>query len=277
MKKLIILLFLLPLLATNNKAAAQWFLDTATPEEATVRDQPFRYLENEIQQKLCDQNLGIDQDNNFKFLTDNPDWRLVLRGKGIHRFNFTDDGGICIIKLKENSSAYKTIFNRQVQLSQDLSAAIQAGKAKIGGPEDKKEDRLNQQLEDDKQFVQIHVTLNDDRVQGKELQDFRAARVMQIKNIPGVQQTVLYCEYPEEDDPDTTYRAVLYLGNFPKYSGKMVPVHFKSYRSEPWTDKQHSGAPVIENISIGISGYQYNRMMKVIHNIDWAGLDKFIK
>lgn len=115
------------------------------------------------------------------------------------------------------------------------------------------------------------------RIPGKKLQDFPTQKVVQLHNIPGIAQAILYYQYPVEDDPDTTYKALLYIGNFPKYSGEDIVVNFKYKTNYYWKDKQHSGPPVIENMSIWIESHHYNNIMKVIHSIDWTGLKAMIK
>lgn len=57
----------------------------------------------------------------------------------------------------------------------------------------------------------------------------------------------------------------------------MEPVDFKYSTKSSWKDKSHSGAPIVENISIWISSYHYNNLMKVLHTIDWTGLDSIVK
>lgn len=250
---------------------AQWYLDTATPEEAAAHDKAFTFLHNEIQNKLCDDNWGTDK-TDFKFFKDDPSWQKIVRGNSIHYFDFTGGGDECDIQMRENSTLYLDNLNKSAALTNSYDAQ----KYGYSGPKYDEWDKGIQKLNDEQEFARIKLLLNDDRIQGKDVQGYHTSKLVQLQNINGVNQAVLYFEYPDEDDPDTLYRAALYIGNFPEYNGQVEGVNFKSYFKDGWKDKTHSGKPIIENMSIWIEAYHYNNIMKVIHSIDWNGLKQMI-
>lgn len=268
----IVFVFMAIICCGAQNVFAQWYLDTATPEEAAARDKPYLYLRNEIQSKICDENLGIEK-NNFKLLEDDPGWRKIVRGTGIYRFDCTGGGDGCLIMPKPGSALYQKINDEEIESGKKMMEKKYA----FNSPEYKLWDKTNKQLQNEKEFAQINMVVNDDRIQGKELQSFRTFREEQLHNIPGVQQAILYSQLPDEDNPDTSYRVALYIGNFPKYSGKMEAVHFQSATTSPWKDKQHSGKPVVENISVWIYAHHYQNLMKVIRSINWSGLKQMVK
>lgn len=300
-KKIKIAFIFLAICCGTQNAFAQWYLDTATPEEAAVRDRPYQYLQNEIQKKLCDKDWGIDK-SSFSFLVEKPDWKKIVRGGNTVRFTFTGGGDDCDIDLRETSPLYQANMDSNIAISKtrstimkwqfDQQKQVLQAKDPIATAQRFKKDhqktidslnaldaKLNRQqnhLLNEKTFAQISLTLNDDRIQGKELQGFTAFKVQQL-TIPGVQQAILYIQLPEEDDPDTSYRAALYIGDFPKFSAEMQPYSYKYLTKNTWTDKQHSGKPVVENCTIWIYTNHYNNMMKVLHGIDWTGLKQVIK
>jgi len=266
-----------------------------------MRDTPFQYLQNEIQKKLCDKDWGIDK-TSFSFLTQEPQTQKIVRGKSIFRFTFTGGGDDCVISLRETSPLYQAnmdsdlaamktrskIMNWSVehqktvmQAKDPITAAQRFKKDNQKAIDsltalDNKLKRLENHLLNEKSFAQISLSLNNDRIEGKELQGFTAYRVKKL-NVPGIQQAILYCQLPGEDDPDTTYKAALYIGSFPGFSTKMQDYSYKYLTKNPWTDKQHSGEPVIENCTIWINTHYYGRMMKVLYDIDWTGLKSIIE
>lgn len=273
MKKKIfrVTVYLISICMISTGANAQWYPDTATPEEAAAHDKPFTFLRNEIQKKLCDDNWGTDK-TDFKFFKDDPSWHKITRGGGVHRFEFIGGGDACVIEMRENSALYQDNLNKTAALAKSYDAQ----KDGLSGPKYDAWNRKMQGLADDVEFAKVKMLLNDDRTQGKDLQGYQTNKLIRLQNIPGVGQAILYCGYPDEDDADTIYQAALYIGNFPEYDGEVEGVHFKSFRKEPWTDKAHSGKPIIENMSIWIEGHYYNNIMKVIHSIDWEGLGRTI-
>lgn len=256
-----------------QKVVAQWYLDSPTPEEAAVRDKPYMYLEGEIRKKLCDQNWAVTPENDFEFLQASPQSRLILRGKSIYRFDLTRGGDECNIMLRQGSPMFKENFDKQVAGNKLMLEK----KYKIDGPEYKEWNKSMDRLNHDKTLATVSLVLNEDRVAGKHFQNAQEGKAFKIEKVAGVQQAILYCEYPGKDASDTLYWAYLYIGNFPSYSGKMEPVHYKYLSKTGWSDKAHSGKPIIENIRIHISAFHYNNIMKVIRDIDWTGLDAMIK
>lgn len=292
---------LITICCSTQNALAQWYLDTATPEEAAARDKPYQFLQNEIQKKLCDKDWGIDK-SSFSFLMNKPDWRKIVRGGNTLRFTFTGGGDDCEIDLRETSPLYQANMDSSIAVGKtsaeimkwkwDQQKTVMQAKDPIAAAQrfkndhqktidsltalDNKLKRLQNHLLNEKSFAQLSLNLNDDRIQGKELQDFRTFKVQQL-NIPGIQQAILYYQLPDEDDPDTSYRAALYIGDFPKFSIKMQPYSYKYLTKNTWTDKQHSGKPVVENCTIWIHANHYNNMMKVLYSIDWTDLKSIIK
>ena len=297
-----VFLFFLFASASTGNALGQKYLDTATPEEAVTRDKPYQYLQNEIQKKLCDKDWGIDK-SSFSFLMQKQTWQKIVRGGQTVRLTFTNGGDDCIIKLLETSALYhanldstiaasntmvaimKWGFDQQKAIMQAKDPSAAAQRFKI----DKKKtidslSALNNKLKrkgthlfNEQTFAEVSLILNNDRIVGKEPQDFRTFKVQQLNGLPGIQQAILYSQLPDEETPDTSYRAALYIGDFPKYSLKTQSYSFKYDTKNIWTDKQHSGKPIIENCTVWINTYHYENMMKVINSIDWSGLKSKIK
>ncbi|MCC7401290.1 MAG: hypothetical protein IT214_07375 [Chitinophagaceae bacterium] len=293
--------FLLIIMVWAATANAQWYLDTATPQEATARDKPYQYLQNQIQ-KLCNRDWTIDK-SSFKFLTDHSDWQKVVRGNSIFRFDLTGGGNACDIMMDHNSAIYRQNLLQSQSNAKEEGAIMKSGMDEYQKAMQSKDPMAaidnykkthkkfidsisarskqlklsDQHLLNEQEFANVSVIVNNDRIEGKDLQSFRTSTLMHLPVIPGIQQAILYTEFPDADDPDTNYRAALYVGNFPKYTGKMEPVNFKYKSKMPWKDKSHSGAPIVENTSTWKSSYHYNNLMKVIRTIDWSGLDSMIK
>jgi hypothetical protein len=288
--------------STGTRCFAQWYLDTATPEEAAARDKPYLYLQNEIQKKLCDKDWGTDK-TAFTFLTQKQSWKKIVRGGHIVRLTFTGGGDDCLISMQESSPLYKAnldsssaVYKKMTEIMKwglDQQKAVMQAKDPLTAAQRFKKDHqktmdsvalLNARLQregnrlfNEQTFAQVSLILNDDRIEGKELQDFRAFKVQQLNGIPGIEQAILYCQLPDKDNPDTLYRAALYIGNFPKFSIKMQPYSYKYFTKYTWADKAHSGKAVVENGTISIATHHYANMMKVIHSIDWVGLESIIK
>lgn len=296
-----VFLFLI-FLCAGTQCFAQWYLDTATPEEAAARDKPYRYLQSEIQKKLCDKDWGIGK-NGFSFLMQNQAWKKIVRGGHTVRLTFTGGGDDCLINLRESSPLYKANMDSSVAVNKKMGeimtwgmnqqkAVIQAKDPLAAAQRFKKDHqktidsltalnaKLNREanhLLKEQTFAQVSLNLNDDRIAGKEFQGFTVFKVQQLNGIPGIEQAILYCQLPDEDNSDTSYRAALYIGDFPRFSIKMQPYSYKYLTKNIWTDKQHSGKAVVENGTIWIATNHYANMMKVIKGIDWVGLESTIK
>lgn len=302
MKTYLVILFLFPTLTLYKVASAQWYTDTPTPAEITARDKPYAILQNEIESKLCNADWGIDKDNSFSFLRGNPDNRVVVRGKTIHYFDLTHGGNGCTIKLKETSPLYKAVMDSTKKVNARLTANDNTGLTlqqamsdamKNGGTIPAKDQAiLNRKgainkecmkdmarLSNAQKFGSITLLINENWVDDEETAgDGFMADAIKPLIIPGIQHAYLCEEYPDKDEPDTTYRATLYIGNWPKPSlHEMLPFPYKYITKYGWTDKAHSGPPIIENLKIYVSSFYYNNLMKAIHNIDWTKLDSVIK
>ncbi|MGH2612493.1 MAG: hypothetical protein ACRDFB_05530 [Rhabdochlamydiaceae bacterium] len=302
MKTYWVILVLLPALASYKICAAQWYTDSPTPAEIAARDKPYTILQNEIEGKLCNADWGIDKDNSFSFLKDDPGSREVVRGKTIHYFDLTHEGNQCAIKLKETSSLYNTIqdsikkvnvrmianLNTGITMQQAMSDAMKNG----GNVPAKDQAILNKKgainkecmkditrLSNAQQFGTVTLLINEEWMDDEETSgDTFIADAIKNLTIPGVQHAYICVEYPGKDEPDTTYRATLYFGNWPKPDlHKMLSFPFKYITKYGWVDKAHSGPPTIENFIIYVQSFYYNDLMKAIHGIDWTKLDPVIK
>lgn len=295
------ILLCLFLVEPGENAWSQWHLDTPTPAEMQAHDQPYIILQNEIENKLCNSDWGIDN-NSFSLFKDNPDSKEVVRGKNIHYFDLSRWEGDCEIRLKQTSPLYEAIIDSLKKVNARLDSNMHTGltlqdamadATKNGGKIPAKDQAVLDKkgiiekkcmkdmalLGNAQQFAQFSLSINENWADDEKTAagSFAAGSVKSL-NIPGVQQAVLSIEPPDENQPDTTYRATLYIGNWPKPDrNKMLPFHFKYNTSYGWSDKQHSGPPVIENFKIFVQSYHYNWLMKSLNSIDWTKLDKLIK
>lgn len=301
MKAYTIIFFSVCILFQNINASAQWFLDTPTPAEIQSRDQPYSILQNEIGNKLCNTNWGIDK-TSFLFFKDQPDIQEVVRGKSIHYFDLSRWGNKCVIMLKETSPLYQTIMDSTEKVNERLDSNANAGltqdqamadamknNGKITAKDqvilNKKKAVNDQGLKDiarlgnANQFAIISLLINENWADDiKTGSGSYSANDIKPLSVHGIQQAVITIEYPDKGQVDTSYRATLYIGNWPKPDmHKMLPFPFKYNTKSAWSDKDHSGQPVIENLKIYIESYSYNNLMKVIHSIDWTKLDGLIK
>jgi hypothetical protein len=296
MKKILFtgILLCLFLIEPGKNAFSQWYLDTPTPAEMQAHDQPYIILQNEIQQKLCNSDWSIDN-NSFSIFKDNPDSREVVRGKNIYYFDLSRWEGDCEIRLKQTSPLYKAIIDSLKKVNARLDSNIHTGLTlqeatadamKNGGKIPAKDQAILDKkgiiqkkcmkdmalLGNAQQFAQFSLSINENWT------DEKKGDAIKPLLLPGVQQAVLSIGFPNENQPDTTYQATLYIGNWPKPDmHKMLPFHFKYNTSYGWADKQHSGPPVIENFKIFVQSYHYNWLMKSLNSIDWTKLDKLIK
>ena len=255
MKKIIskIFLLLIPLLAANSIVIAQNDNDPAskfriaTSEERKLHDDAYTTLQQEIEAKLCNKDWGISEP--VFLISDHPDEMIVIKDDTTE-YNIPDF-------VRENET-----FKIRLKSTSPLFKVYQDSIHKFDGQQglDKLKEgfKLVEIYGNKMEFANIGLSLNEtytDELEGKIL-----------PKIPGIQQAALYKQRP--DDYVTVYIARLYIGYWPKLSpGKMMNYQFK----------KHSGQPVIENMKITISTFDYNQMMKVLHSIDWTKLEKLVK
>lgn len=291
---------LISILMICQYASAQWFLDTPTPAEIQARDQPYTILQNEIENKLCNTDWGIDK-TSFLFFKDQPGIQEVVRGKSIHYFDLSRWGNNCVIMLKETSPIYQAITDSTEKVNERLESNTNTGLTQDQAMADAMKNNGNITAKDQailnrkkavqdqglkdiarlgnaNQFANISLLINENWADDtKTAGDGFIANAIKPLSVAGIQQAVITIEYPNEDEPDTSYRATLYIGNWPKPDmNKMLPFPFKYYTKLAWSDKDHSGEPVIENLKIYIESYSYKNLMKTIHSIDWTKLDDLL-
>lgn len=301
MKINIQLVFIIVLLFVFQNANAQWVFDTPTAAEAAARDKPYAILQNEIERKLCDKEWSIDQ-NPFLYFKDHPEATEITRGKNAHYFIVGSWGAKCKIELNKTSPLYKEIMDSSKNVSTRLGESYKYGPdlqkdianaMKTGGhisPKgqamlDKKHVITKQCLDDlarlqnAQQYANIALFINRDGEGHKQAPAGGYPKgALKSLTVAGVQQAVLFITNPYEDDPDTTYFANLYIGNWPKpHPGDQVLFPYKYNTKYSWTDKVHSGKPIIENFCVEIYTSHYSDMMKVIHSIDWTKLEALVK
>ena len=116
----------------------------------------------------------------------------------------------------------------------------------------------------------LFVNSDNGSASGLGWKGFDIDKVNEVKriSIPGAQQVLIGISYPEEDNPDTTYTAQIFIGDWPKLEQHSIPFPFKYKTKTAWTDKAHSGPPIIEDFRVRIAAYSYDKIMKAIHNID---------
>jgi hypothetical protein len=284
-------------LGSYRTGAAQWYLDTPTPAETQSRDAPYMELQQQITARLCKQDWNVS-DNPFLFLKDHGDKQVVVRGKSVYGFSLTRWGDQCGITVDKNSALYKANLQRQRTATSQLTDITKAGYAilqvaaknnyhltaaqqktvdSLKLEREKANARLNS-LSHAQDIAWVNIDINANWMDEKNMQGFAADKAVRLTALPGVQQAVLFVEYPDQDDPDTSYRAWLYIGKWPRSSfDKMTPFSFRYHTKYAWTDKEHSGPPLIENLKVLVYGYRYNQVMKVVHALDWTRLLAWVK
>jgi hypothetical protein len=276
MKKQIILILFILLNAWCSNISAQpkkeW-QDTPTPAEIAVHNQPYIILQNEIENKLCDKDWEINSKYQFLVLKGGDNEDVILRGTTVHYFTPVDRGVLCEIDMKYGSAKYKAntdSFNAQMKmLGKGLAVSANANLEMA-------------QLQDERQLATIKLQLNseytDDLTDANN--DYHFYIGAELSTVPaGIQMATLFKKDNAKASKDTLYYAVLYIGDWTKSSSvkKREFFHFVHYTKEPWTDKQHSGTPFLENMKITIQTYSYEKLMKVINGIDWTKLKALIK
>lgn len=284
-------------LSLSITASAQWYLDSPTPAEIQARDQPYLIVQQDIKARIANHDWDISE-NPFLFLRDHPDQKIIVRGKSIYNFSQTHWGDQCEIRLKKTSAAYQANSDSQKIATDQLVAITKRGyeilqnAAKnnyhLTAAEQKTTDSLKPvrekinarltSLSNAQQIASVSIDFNANWMDEEKINGFPADKTQLLQHIPGVDQFVLNVELPYEDNPDTSYAIGLYIGRWPQPNfTKMMPFTFRYNAKTPWTDKQHSGPPIIENFKVIISGYHYNQMIHIIRAIDWTKLKALVK
>jgi hypothetical protein len=295
MKKIMyrLILLLVFLFEINTTVVAQWYLDTATAEEAKLHDQFYIILQKEIESKICNSDWGIPA-NPFLLLKDDPYKMVVLRGKSINYFGFTGFGEACTIRLKETSPLFKAnqdslhvlakIQEKQWAIGKSIMERTAKNNFKVSAADQKTMDSIkpigrvmdlkSSALFEETLFGDISMHINKDWTSDFE----RTNKYRLLPTVPGVRYAILRITYPDKDRTDTSYSVLLYIGNWPQIDmKKRVNFPFKHYTKYAWIDRQHSGPPVVENLGILVSSHYYNNVMKMIHDIDWTKLTALVK
>lgn len=281
MKKIIPDLTIIILLFADVNAFAQNIppdrFRIATSKEILLHDNAYNILQHEIEANVCDASWEISKKPFL--LSDNRDEKIVIIDylKGIGNIPvFTREDESFEIKMKPESPLYKSNQDESKKQTDaylariaNISSANKKELAIITAKNEQYQKNLSH-ISNSKNFGSISLELNQSSTYDKEtLGDSHHTNINRLIIIPGIQQCFLAIEYPDESDVDTSYYAVLFIGNWPKLSDtKMLPFHFI---------KNNSDEPVIENMIIEISAFNYNKMMMMIHNIDWTKLEALIK
>jgi len=160
-------------------------------------------------------------------------------------------------KIKKQTAAY-------VARSANLSSASKEELAVIKTKNDRYFKNLNR-LSNDKLFGSLTLELNQSN---SMFENLGRATKWQI-TAPGIHQITLFVQLPDDNNVDTLYNAVLYLGNWPiKAGAQMLAFRFA---------KNIGNDPVIENMIIKISGFHYHELIQMIKRIDWTRLEALIK
>lgn len=288
------------------------YQDTPTPVEMAVHNQPYIILQREIENNLCDKNWGIDTlDKNgnyvapFLILKGDPNDDVILRGSTVHFFIPVNRGTECTVQLKNTSPLYKAnsdsmlaqteISKSQFGIASQLFAkaaknnykythedSVVMDKMKIVSDKVNKEmDHLSNALK----LATIGLVLNSHWTEpqmGRQYYldggtNFDGGKL--LPTIEGASFATLFWEDPWKLDPDILWEATIYIGKWPVITDlkKRFAFHFMHIDKTPWTDKQHSGKPVIENMKIIIMAEDHGRLLKVIHSIDWTKLNALVK
>jgi hypothetical protein len=274
MKKIAPISISIILLFTGNDIFAQNIpadkYRAATPKEILLHDNPYNILQREIETNICDANWNITKKPFL--LSDNRDEKIVIIDylKGVGNIPvFMRKGESFEIKMNPESPLYKSNQDEvkkqtdaYVARIANISSADKKELAVIKTKNEQYEKNLNR-LSDDKTYGSISLEINQSTMYvNNEGKGNTKALIL-----PGIRQGILRIEYPDEASVDTTYRATLFIGNWPKFSDTKTPsFHFIK-----------NSDPVIENIIIEISAFNYNKMTKMIHNIDWTKLEALIK
>ena len=280
MKKIIPHLLVIPVLFTFVTVSAQKIppdvYRTATPKEILLHDNAYNVLQHEIEVNICDNNWGISKKPFL--LSNNRDEKVVIIGylKGFGNIPvFTREDESFEIKMKPKSPLYKANEDESkkqtdayIARTTNISSADKKELAIIKTKNEQYSKNLNH-LSNSKNYGSISLEINQSSRYDDEPFGSHKGGIKKTVTAPGIQQGALSIEYPDELSVDTTYLATLYIGNWPKLSGaKTLPFHFI---------KNDSDEPVIENMIIEISAFNYNEMMKMIHSIDWTKLQAMIK
>ena len=213
----------------------------ATDTERELHDTVYKILQQEIVTKICGNDWAITKS---PFLISNhPDEMIVVK-------NYYKGYSNIPVFTRENET-FKISLNKQTPLYQKYIDSMNMPPVNYN---------TVTRISNEMQFADITLLLNEshtDKLKGKILQ-----------KIPGIQQTSMYEEKLDESVPYSTYTAELYIGSWPKLSRE---------KELQFGLKKYTDGPVIENMKITISAKSYQKLMKVIHRIDWTKLEAMVK
>lgn len=215
-----------------------------TDLEKKLHDDAYITLQQEINSKICNENWTISE---TPFLIkDHPGAMIVIKNYYKEYGNipeFSREGETFKIGLKPTSALYKeyidSINSPPFNVSRISSLASKMHFASIS--------------------LELNINHADIDIKGKVL-----------SKMPGINKALLYKDDPIDGDPDTTYKAYLFLGRWPK----LQTGNTEEFIPFPFT--QHKGNPIIENMVVTISTHNYPKLMQVIRNIDWGKMEDLI-
>lgn len=316
-KQIALLLFINLNVCCYNLSAQpkKYYLDTPTPEEMAMFNKPYIILLNDIEKKLCNDDWGIDSSDShvgykahFHLLKGDPDEEVIERGTTIHNYSPNDLYNLrtkCTVQLKQSSPLFKAnndsmlaqskITQKQYATGMELYAKAAKNNFKYTAADStvmKKSkaasDKANSEmahLANNRQLAVIRMDLNSKWTEpqlGRQYYldggtDFDAGK--RLPTVDGAAYVTLFMKNPWELDPDTLCEVTIYIGHWPVIPDlkKRFAFHFVHTDKNPWTDKQHSGKPFLENMKINITAENYTRLMDVVHSIDWTKLEALVK
>ncbi len=286
--------------------------DTPTPAEMALHNQPYIILQKEIEENLCNNDWEIDsRDKNgddvapFLILKGDPGDDVIARGTSVHNFIPVDRGIACTVQLKSSSPLYTAnndsmrsqsgIWQAQYNLANQLFEKAAKNNYKYTSEDSAVMKKMKiasdnatlemARLSKARKLATIAMQLNSSWTEpqkGRQYYldggtDFDAGK--KLPPVKGAAYATLFTKKPWKNDPDTLCEATVYIGNWPVQTDikKRFAFHFVHTDKTPWTDKQHSGQPFLENMKIIITAESYEKVMKVIDSIEWTKLEALVK
>ncbi len=303
------------LIAQSNgygQSSLKSYQDTPTPAEIALHNAPYVILQNEIERNLCRNDWEIDtrQKNGdyvapFLILKGSPEEDVILRGSSVHHFTPVDRGTAGTVQLKNTSPLYSAnndsmlaqsailqaqyslglqLFSKAAKNHYKYTAEDSAVMKKMKIKSDKAAIEMDR-LSNARKWATIKMELNSNWSEVEKGRvyyldggmDFDVGK--KLPTIEGAAYATLFMLKPWKNDPDTLCEAEVYIGNWHAQPDlmKRTAFHFVHNDKNPWTDKQHSGKPFLENMKITIQGENYNKVMKVVHSINWTKLEALVK
>lgn len=266
--------FILLLFASVNVFAQNISTDvyrTATSKEMRLHDDAYNILQHEIETNICDNNWYISQKPFL--ISSHPDRKIVIVNylKGVGNIPvFTKEDEKFEIKMNIESPLYQAYIDENKKQTE----AFQARSANISTANKQELALIKKQNEQYFKYINqsanrttygtISLELNQSQTVYNEGDNSSTKSI----TVPGIHQGAISITLPDENSTDTIYNTILYIGKWPKLSGsKMLSFHFI---------KNTGSGPVIENMIIGISTFNHEKMMKLIYSIDWTKLEALI-